>query len=459
MKIPDSFLLGTATAAYQIEGAWNEDGKGVSIWDTFSHRKGKVAADEVGDVAADHYHRYREDVALMKRIGAGAYRLSISWPRVFPEGIGRLNSRGLDFYKRLVDELLENGIEPFVTLFHWDLPQPLQDRGGFLVRESADWFADYARVVADALGDRVTKWMTINEPWVHSLNGYLVGSHAPGLRNPWAFMKVCHHLLLAHSKGYDAVKAGSADAEVGIALSMIPVHPAGNSPGDLVVVRLADQFVRGIFLDPLFKGCYPRELWKCLRLFRPRVRPGDLDEVKGKFDWVGVNHYTRVFALRRWYIPLLHFWLTDRKNFGSVLSKSDAQFTSMGWEVYPRGMYEVLRSFRDDCGNPPVYITETGAAYEDVVENGMVHDSERIEYLRNYLEMALQARREGSDVRGLFVWSLMDNFEWAFGYSKRFGLIHVDFETGDRIIKDSGWWFSDLVRSRRLPVKVNGSSS
>lgn len=458
MEIPDSFVLGTATAAYQIEGAYDEDGKGRSIWDTFCRRKGKIYGGQVGDVAVDHYHRYRADVALMKRLGAGAYRFSISWPRLLPEGTGRANPKGLDFYDRLVDELLASGIEPFVTLFHWDLPQALQERGGFAVRESADWFADYVRIVVDHLGDRVQQWMTINEPWVHTLNGYLLGSHAPGIRNPWVFMRACHHLLVAHGKGYDAIKATQPDAKVGIALSMIPVHSLSESPHDLEAATLADQFVRGLFLDPLFKGHYPQALWKRLWLFRPKTRPGDLEAVRNKFEWIGVNHYTRVLAMYRWYVPFVHFKLSDSEIIGqeeraSRFRKSGTKFTSMGWEVYPEGMYEVLTTFRDEYGNPPVYITENGAAYEDILKDGSVHDAERTAYLRNYLEMALKAKREGADVRGLFVWSLMDNFEWAFGFSKRFGLVHVNFETQERTIKDSGYWFSELARSRTLPVE------
>lgn len=454
MRIPDSFLLGTATAAFQVEGAWDEDGKGMSIWDVFCRRKGKVWKGQRGNVCADHYHRYREDVALMRQLGASAYRFSISWPRLLPEGTGKVNPRGLDFYDRLVDELLANGIEPFVTLFHWDLPQALEERGGFLAHESAGWFADYARIVVEALGDRVGRWMTINEPWTYTLNGYLLGAHAPGFRNPWHFLKASHNLLLAHGKGYDAIKASRPDAEVGIALSMIPVHPQSDSSRDLEAADLADQFVRGLFIDPLMSGHYPHPLWNRLRLFHSRHREDELGVVKGKFDWIGVNHYTRIFAVWKWYIPLLHFWLTGGDTMEREFARGGKQFTSMGWEVYPAGMYEVLTTFRDQYGNPPIYITETGAAYEDIVESGSVHDAKRIDYLRRYLEMALKARAEGADIRGLFVWSLMDNFEWAFGFSKRFGLVHVDFDTQERVIKDSGLWFSDIARSRQLPVSV-----
>lgn len=457
MEIPDPFVLGTATAAYQIEGAWNEDGKGPSIWDSFCRRKGKISDGRNGNEAVDHYHRYREDVALMKELGAGAYRFSISWPRILPEGTGRVNQHGLDFYDRLVDELLENDIDPYVTLFHWDLPQALQDRGGFRVRESADWFADYARTVVDHLGDRVRRWLTINEPWIHSLLGYLLGWHAPGIRNPLTFMRVCDHLLLAHGKGYDAIKASRPDSEVGIALHMYPVSSLTDSARDREAASRADQFIRGLFLDPLFKGSRPERFWERMWLFSPRTRSRDLDSVKGKVDWIGVNHYTRILASYRWYVPFLHFWLNE--NLPEAVSRSRAhrrtQFTSMGWEVYPRGMYEVLTLFRDTYGNPPVYITENGAAFEDVVEDGSVHDARRIEYLHSYLEMALKAREEGADVRGLFVWTLMDNFEWAFGFKKRFGLIHVDFDTQQRVVKDSGYWFSDLARTRRLRLTAS----
>lgn len=459
MEFPDSFLFGAATAAYQIEGAWDEDGKGESIWDLFVRGRSRIWGGQRGDVACDHYHRYREDVELMKRLSLGAYRFSISWPRVLPQGTGRPNPAGIDFYNRLVDELLAAGIEPFVTIYHWDLPQPLQERGGFLNRDSAQWFADFARNVVEALGDRVTRWMTLNEPWVHALNGFLFGDHAPGIRRPGAFLRAVHNLLRAHGLGYEATKAANSKAEVGIALSNIPVHPKSSSPGDLQAAEIVDQIVNRVCFDPIVRGSYPQPLWRKLRLLHLRIDERDLDLVKERYDFIGINSYTREYAFARRFIPFIHAWMTGREIVDREFVRNDVQHTSMGWEVYPEGMHEVLTRMRTEYGNPPIYVTENGASFADEVERGRVHDRKRIEYLRAYLEAIGRAREEGSDVRGYFVWTLMDNFEWAFGFSKRFGLIYVDFDTQKRIIKDSGFWYRNLAETRRLAPVPDGNAA
>ena len=459
MEFPESFLFGAATAAYQIEGAWNEDGKGMSIWDTFVRRKGKTWQGERGDVACDHYHRAGDDVALMKRLSLGAYRFSISWPRVLPGGVGRPNRKGLDFYSRLVDDLLGAGIEPFVTLYHWDLPQALQERGGLLNPDFPSWYAEFVRLVVDRLGDRVKKWITLNEPWVHALNGFLFGGHAPGIRGGRAFLTAVHRLLVAHGRGYDVIKASCPSSEVGIALSIIPVHPARPTLRDRRAAATIDQIVNGLCVDPLFRGSYPQPLWRKLGLLHRRIDERELEGTKGKFDFVGINTYTREHAFARWYIPFLRAWMTGRELVEREFVRDNVQHTSMGWEVYPEGMYEVLSLMRTEYGNPPIYVTENGAAFADELEGGRVRDPKRIDYLHRYLEMVAKAREEGADVRGYFIWSLMDNFEWAFGTSKRFGIVYVDFQTQERIVKDSGYWYRDLAKTRRLAPVPSGEAA
>ncbi len=450
-RFPRDFSFGAATAAYQIEGAWDEDGKGPSVWDTFVRRKGATWQGQRGDIAVDHYHRYREDVELLKEIGANAYRFSISWPRVMPEGRGKVNQKGLDFYRRLVDALRAAGITPFVTLYHWDLPQSLQERGGFAVRDCVGWYADYAQVVVDALGDRVKHWITLNEPWVNAVSGFLFGDHAPGRRNPWACMRVSHNFLLANAAGYEVIKSRSSGSSVGVTLSLIPVYPMRDTGPDRRAAVIANQFANDLFLDPLCHGSFPEPLWKRLRLLRPRVRPGDMETIKGKFDFIGVNNYTRERAFFAPWIPLLGVWMTGRNLDGHEYVENGVQHTSMGWEVYPRGIYEATMLIKERYGNPPIYITENGAAFEDRLDDGTVSDPKRVSYLHDYLAEVRRAMDEGADVRGYFVWTLMDNFEWAFGFSKRFGLIHVDFPSQRRTIKESGRWFRELATTRVLP--------
>jgi beta-glucosidase len=449
MKFPENFVFGAAASSYQIEGAWNEDGKGESIWDRFSHKPGKIKNNETGDVACDFYHRYPEDIVLMKTLGLQAFRFSINWPRVLPEGRGRANPKGLDFYDRLVDELLKAGITPWVNLYHWELPQVLQDQGGWLNRDCAGWFSDYAALMAGRLGDRVTNWMTLNEPMMSAALGNVFGWHAPGFRRPWNFFKAVHHLLLGHGKAVRAIKASAPAARVGIALDLRPIHPASERELDQQAVRNADVVMRRIFLEPMFKGRYPDWFVKQFSLFRARIAEGDLSVIAAPLDFLGINTYSvdRV-RFSRWTLGTGFIGVGNRAAAEEYV-RDGVQYTAMGWEVYPNSLYEVLKMLKEDYGNPETYITENGAAFTDVVVDGRVHDEKRTAYLKAYLAGVKQALDEGSNCKGYFVWTLLDNFEWAEGYSKRFGLIYVNHQTQQRIIKDSGLWFKELIAGQK----------
>jgi beta-glucosidase len=449
MRFPDGFVFGAASSAYQIEGAWNEDGKGESIWDRFAHTPGKIRNGENGDVACDFYHRYKDDVALMKELGLRAYRFSISWPRVLPEGRGSVNSKGLDFYKRLVDELLAAGVSPWVNLYHWDLPQTLQDQGGWINRDCAGWFADYATVVANGLGDRVTDWMTLNEPMMAALLGYVAGLHAPGYRKPWSFFKVVHHLMLGHGLAARAVKAESPDSQIGVALDLRPIHPLTGSEQDRRAVLNADALMRRTFLDPIFRGTYPALFTRQHRLVRARIKDGDLQIIATPLNYLGINTYTidRV-RYSRWALGM-GFSVPGYEPVEQEYAKDGVQYTAMGWEVYPQSVYDVLMMLKEDYGNPVTFVTENGAAFTDAVVDGRVHDEKRIAYYRAHLAGVKRALDEGSNCKGYFAWTLVDNFEWAEGYSKRFGLVHIDHKTQQRTIKDSGLWFKELIAAQR----------
>ncbi len=444
LSFPEGFLFGAATAAFQIEGASEADGKGPSIWDAFTRRAGSVRTGENGDIACDHYHRYREDVSLMAELGLDAYRGSIAWPRIYPEGRGRVNPAGLDFYSRLTDALLAAGIEPFFTLFHWDLPQRLQrELGGFRSRETAALFADYVETVVRALGDRVRRWITINEPWEFAFFGHVLGEQAPGVRNPLAYLPVIHNLLLAHGLALERIRALRPKSEVGVALSYTPIFPATESARDAWSAAVGNAFMNHISLKPLLKGRYPELIARRLRLFFPRMERGDLELISRPLDFVGINYYSRERASYRWYVPFLRSWITGRDSAEGV------ERTAMGWEVWPEGFGHILSVLRKDYGNPPVYITENGAAFVDSLVGDRVHDPRRVSFLARYLAALRRSMEEGSDVRGYFLWSLMDNFEWSYGTEKRFGIVYVDYPSQRRIIKDSGLWYRDLIRRSR----------
>ena len=443
---PPGFRWGAATAAYQIEGAAAEDGRTPSIWDTFSHTPGRVRNGDTGDTAADHYHRVSEDVALMAELGLTDYRFSVSWPRVQPTGRGPAVQKGLDFYRRLVDELLGKGIRPVLTLYHWDLPQELEDAGGWPVRETAYRFADYAALVAAALGDRVPAWGTLNEPWCAAFLGYAEGVHAPGRTDAAGALRAAHHLNLAHGLATAALRdLLPQEAEVSLTLNPAAVRPLTDGPQDQDAARRIDALANRIFLDPLFSGSYPEDLVADTRELTDWsfVRAGDLAEISRPVDWLGLNYYSpTVVAAGEHDGPSP--WPGAGRHVRFV--PAPGPVTAMGWPVDASGLHEVLTRLRDEIPDVPLVITENGAAYEDYADpGGEVHDPERVAYLRSHLGAVHAAMGEGVDVRGYFLWSLLDNFEWAFGYSKRFGMVHVDFASQRRTPKDSARWYAEVI--------------
>lgn len=435
------FIWGAATSAYQIEGAWNVDGKGESIWDRFTHTPGKIKNNDNGDIAADHYHRYQEDVDLMKAIGLRAYRFSIAWSRILPSGRGQENPAGLDFYDHLVDTLLEAGIQPYITLYHYDLPQALQDGGGWTKRNSVDAFVEYADVTSRRLGDRVTAWATLNEPNVSAQSGYMNGNHAPGHRNFQESLVVSHHLLLAHARALPVLRQNSPQAQVGIVLVPTPFFPASPSVYDRGEAWFDDGIVNRWYLNPLTGRGYPEDVIKKLSLSMDFVQSGDLDEIATPIDFLGVNYYTRAIVRGKSF--------PAEKNLPPTLFAGNEK-TEMGWEVYPQGLFELLCRLHFEYNFPAYYITENGAATNDQpAADGQVHDPERISYLERHFTQAARAVQAGVPLGGYFVWSLMDNFEWAEGYTKRFGLIYIDYATQKRLMKDSALWYRDWIASQQ----------
>jgi beta-glucosidase len=437
---PESFLWGCATSAYQIEGSPLADGAGPSIWQRFAHTPGCVRDNDTGDVACDHYNRWREDVAMMRDLGLRAYRFSMSWSRVMPEGRGQVNERGLAFYDKLVDALLEHGIEPMVTLYHWDLPAALDDRGGWLNPDIAHWFADYAQTVFRKLDDRVGLWTTLNEPWVVTDGGYLHGALAPGHRSLYEPPIAAHNLLRAHGAAVQAYRA-QGHHQIGIVVNLEPKYAASDSAEDRAAARRADAYMNRQFLDPIFLGAYPEEMADVFGDAWPQWPHDDFDLICAPVDFVGVNYYTRSVSR------------DDPKAWPTRVSgapQKQATHTETNWEVYPRGLTDVLEWVAERYGNPPVYITENGAAFYDppVAQNGAVEDPLRVNYLRSHLRAARVAMERGVDLRGYFVWSLLDNFEWAHGYAKRFGIVHVDYATQKRTPKASAKFYSEVIASR-----------
>jgi len=434
-KFPHHFLWGAATAAYQVEGAWNEDGKGESIWDRFSHTPGNVTNGDTGDIACDHYHRYKDDIKLMRRLGLKAYRFSTSWPRVLPAGRGPVNLRALDFYDRLVDVLLAANIEPFLTLYHWDLPQALQDEGGWLNRSTCYAFADYTALMVKCLGDRVKYWTTLNEPSVIMNSGFLTGEHAPGLQDVKAAYQVGHNLMVAHGLAMQALRGADPSINAGIVLNLWPVDPATDSPADVSAANFAFERNEALFLDLLFKGHYPSAIYDFLGEKTPEVQDGDLALFTQRLDYLGINYYSRNVVGAQ----------------GKIEFVPDSEYTEMGWEVCAPALRRLLVKINNEYRLPPIYITENGAAFKDEVSaDGRVHDPRRLAYLKNHFIQTRLAMQDGVDVRGYFVWSLLDNFEWAHGYSKRFGITRVDFDTQERTIKDSGEWYSQVIAANSV---------
>ncbi|MGR6318112.1 GH1 family beta-glucosidase [Micromonospora soli] len=455
LTFPPGFLWGAATAAYQIEGAATEGGRTPSIWDTFSHAEGRTVGGHTGDVACDHYHRMPADVRLMAELGLRSYRFSVSWPRVQPGGAGPANQEGMDFYRRLVDELLAHGIEPWLTLYHWDLPQPLEDAGGWPARDTPARFADYAELVADALGDRVRYFTTLNEPWCSAFLGYGSGVHAPGRSDGAAAVRAGHHLMLGHGLAVQALRASRPEAQLGITVNLYPVTPASDSPADADAARRIDGLANRFFLDPVLRGAYPADLQADLREVTDfgHVRDGDLAVISTPLDLVGVNYYSRyVVAAAEGPTPEA-YWRAPSCWPGSA----DVRFvtrgvpvTDMDWEIDAPGLVETLERVHRDYTDLPLYVTENGSAFVDAVVDGRVDDPDRLAYFDAHLRAAHAAISAGVPLKGYFAWSLMDNFEWAWGYTKRFGMVYVDYDSQARIPKSSARWYAEVVRRNGL---------
>jgi beta-glucosidase len=436
---PADFIWGSATAAYQIEGAALEDGKGESIWDRFSHIPGRIADGNDGDRACDHYHRFGEDLKLMKELGLQSYRFSISWPRVMPEGRGRVNDKGLDFYKRLIDQLKAIDIAPAVTLYHWDLPQRLQDIGGWANRDVVDYYQDYAVRMFRSLGAAVPIWITQNEPSVAAFIGNWEGRHAPGLRDFSTALLVAHHLLLSHGKAVQAHRQSALRSEIGITLSLTPMYPASDRPEDADAATRNDGYWNRWFLDPVLKGSYPADMveWYSERMTVPELSEEDLKLIGAPIDFLGVNNY---FSQSVRSAPASY-------PLELIESPMGAYRTEMGWGINPEGLYDLLMRLDRDYGRPAILLTENGVSFRDMIDReGRVADENRIDFLCRYLASVHQAIERGVKVRGYYVWTLMDNFEWAWGCSQRFGLAYTDFPTQKRIVKSSGRWYAEVIR-------------
>lgn len=445
-NFPPGFLWGAATAAYQVEGSPLADGAGPSIWQRFSHDPRLMAsAGHTGDVACDHYNLMESDVALMKSLGLQAYRFSVAWGRILPEGTGQVNAAGLDFYERLVDTLLEQGIEPMLTLYHWDLPAALDDRGGWLNREIADWFADYARIMFERLDGRVKKWVTLNEPWVVTDGGYLHGTLAPGHRNMFETPIASHNLMRAHGAAVKAYREVGAH-EIGLVVNIEPKYPASESPEDIAATRRADAYMNRQYLDPALKGSYPDEMTDIFHEAWPEWSASDLAGIAQPLDFIGINYYTR---------NVVRF---DEKNWplqASMVPQKGKTYTDTGWEVHAPAFTDLLLGFKERYGDMPLYITENGAAFYDppVAEGGAVSDPLRVSYLKHHIGAVSDAIAAGVDVRGYMLWSLFDNLEWSLGYTKRFGMVHVDFETQERTPKDSAKYYRRVIESNGAVIE------
>jgi len=442
----NDFVWGVATSAYQIEGAHDVDGRAPSIWDTFCRRPGAIDNGDTGDVACDHYHRWQEDLDLVSQLGLDAYRFSIAWPRVIPDGVGAVNQKGIDFYDALVDGLLERGVTPFVTLYHWDLPQALQHVGGWPRRETALAFADYASVVVDALSDRVQHWTTLNEPLCSAWLGHLDGVMAPGVKDLTAAVRTSVHLHLAHGLGVQAIRAAAKlPPQVGIVNNLSPITPASDTPDDVAAARRADGHTNRWWLDPIHGRGYPDDMVRAYGVDLP-IQDGDLELIAAPLDYLGVNYYFRQVVRHRDDAGPLQF---------EEVAVEGAVRTAMGWEVHPKGLEDILVRVASDYAPRAIYVTENGSAWRDQADaDGYVDDEERTAYLDSHIAACAAAAGRGAPVAGYFAWSLLDNFEWAYGYDKRFGLVRVDYETQRRTVKASGRWFARLVRNAKHPTST-----
>jgi len=440
---PD-FKWGVAAAAYQIEGAWDEDGKSPSIWDQFTqHKKRKIKTRENGNIACDFYHRYEADIALVKEMNFNVFRLSAAWTRLLPEGTGKVNQKGIDFYHRVIDSCLKMGIEPWITLYHWDLPQVLEKKGGWANRDVVSWFSEYAELVTKTYGDKVKNWMVLNEPMAFTALGYLLGMHAPGRIAPRKFLKAAHHTTMAQAEGGRIIRKNVPNAYIGTTFSCSHVEPKSEKEGQKRAAHRMNSLLNRLYVEPLLGMGYPTDDFPFLKKIEKHIQPGDMEKVTFDFDFIGLQNYTRVVTKQSALIPFVGANQVKPEKRGVVPDN----LTEMGWEVYPEGIYKVIKQFAAYKNIPPIIITENGAAFSDTVESdGKIHDTKRIDFFKKYLGQVLRAKREGVDLRGYFVWTLMDNFEWAEGYKPRFGLVHVDFKTQERRIKDSGLWFKAFLK-------------
>jgi len=446
LSFPKGFLWGVAASAYQTEGAYDEDGKGESIWDRFVRWDARVLNGDTGDVACDHYHRMSQDVALLKELGIPCYSFTVSWTRVLPDGRGPVNAKGLDFYDRLTDELLASGIQPKATLYHWDFPQALQEVGGWPNRDSADWFAEYAQVVFARLADRVKFWATHNEPWVAAFLGYATGIHAPGMCDYSQAYQTAHHLLLAHGKAVQAFRQGGYDGQIGLILNLNGLAPASDSEADIAATQRVHDETHALFLDPVFNGTYPQALFDFIGPHQPKVQGGDAELIRQPIDFLGLNHYNT---------DLVAFDVHGGLNKARLTPYSASGWgrTKMNWGIHPGGLKKEVLYIKEKYGNPPLYITENGCAMPDEPdEMEFVADWDRIRFIKGHLQALHEAIQAGADVRGYFVWSVFDNFEWERGYGPRFGLVRVNYETLKRTPKQSAYWFRDVIASNAITI-------
>ncbi|MDR2285838.1 MAG: beta-glucosidase [Sphingobacterium sp.] len=433
------FSWGVSTAAYQIEGAHQHDGKGPSIWDIFVQRRNKIAKNQNGDIACDFYNRYEDDLKLMQAMHIPNYRFSISWSRIQPDGMGEVNLAGIDFYNRLIDLSLSMGITPWITLYHWDLPHALEKKGGWTNRDVKDWFGQYVEICIQYFGDRVKNWIVINEPTVFTAAGYFFGVHAPGKKGLDNFLAAAHHAALAQAHGGRIIKSLQPESNVGTTFSCSHVEPFTSKERDLIAAQKADVLLNRLFIEPLLGMGYPTKEIKVLRKIERYMKQNDEVDLKFDMDFIGVQNYTREIIRHSFFVPFLQAKIVSAK-------KRKVEQTAMNWEVYPESMFHILKKFDAYPNIPPLIITENGAAFDDLVTDGTVDDPKRVKYIREVIEQVFRAKSEGVNVKGYFVWTFLDNFEWAEGYHPRFGLVHVDFKTQQRIIKSSGHWYTDFLR-------------
>jgi beta-glucosidase len=435
----DDFTWGVATAAFQIEGACDQEGKGQSIWDVFAAKKGNILNGDKPNTTCDFYHRYEDDIDLIKQLNIPNFRFSISWSRIFPEGTGAINQAGIDYYNRVIDHCIKLGIEPWITLYHWDLPHALELKGGWTNREVVTWFTQFVTVCAQNFGDRVKNWMIMNEPSVFTGAGYFLGIHAPGRKGLGNFLPAVHHAILCMAAGGRVLRNILPDAHIGTTFSCSYIEPASSKPRDVMAAKRVDTLLNRVYIEPTLGLGYPVDDLPILKKMDKYIQPGDMENAKFDFDFIGIQLYTREIVKYSFLTPYVHASLIGAK-------KRNVPLTEMGWEVYPAAIYEILKKFNAYTGIKKIYITENGAAFPDEVKEGNIHDPKRVEYLQTYLKQVLKAKNEGFKVSGYFVWTLTDNFEWAEGYHPRFGLIHIDFDTLQRTVKSSGQWYADFIK-------------